>query len=261
MFYKEEKTGVIYFKSSILDNDNLVHAFSTRIGGATPAPLNSFSLGTAGIAEYKNDIENNRKKICEILELDYNKIVNPEQKHTDNIKIVKTPYDDVSNTDGIITSKKSIILLMLFADCTPIILYEPVEHIVGIIHAGWRGTAKKIAVKAISLMEREFNVSPKGVKAAIGPAIGQCCYPVSYETYIELKKSVDSDYANIFKNIENSEKVKVDLKLLNRMQLQEAGVQDIDVIENCTSCSNSLFYSYRAENGLTGRHGAIASLR
>jgi len=261
MFYLEEKSGVKYLKSDILDHDNLIHAFSTRIGGNTPAPLNSFSLGTAGMNEFKTDVEDNRKKICDVLEIDFNLIINPEQKHTDNIKIVKTPYDDVSNTDGIITSERSLVLLLLFADCTPIILYAPKEQVLGVIHAGWRGTAKKIAHKAISLFESEFNVSPDSIKAAIGPTIGQCCYPVSSETYFELKKTINSNYANIFKNIENSDKVKVDLKLLNCKQLQEAGVQDIDVLKDCTSCNNSLLYSYRADNGQTGRHGAIASLR
>jgi YfiH family protein len=261
MFYIKEKSGIKYLKSDILDNANLVHAFSTRIGGNTPAPLNSFSLGTTGMTEFKNSINDNRKKICEVLGIDHNRIINPEQKHTDNIKIVKTHYEDVSNTDGIITAAKGLVVLLLFADCTPIILYAPKEQVIGVIHAGWRGTAKKIARKAISLFESEFNVSPNSVKAAIGPAIGQCCYPVSYETYFELKNTINSNYDNIFKYTENSDKVKIDLKLLNFTQLREAGVQDIDVLEDCTSCNNSLFYSYRAENGKTGRHGAIASLR
>lgn len=261
MFYIKEESSVQYLKSSILEHDNLVHAFSTRIGGVTPDPMNSFSLGTAGNEEFRNYVEDNRKKICEVLQVDYHRIINPEQKHTDNIKIVSSPFDDVSNTDGLITSEKNLVLLLLFADCTPIILYAPKEHVVGVIHAGWRGTAQKIAHKAITLFASEFNVTPETVKAAIGPAIGQCCYPVSRETYLELKKSINSDYDNIFKNIENSDKVKVDLKMLNRLQLIEAGVRDIDVIKDCTNCKNALFYSYRADNGHTGRHGAIASLR
>ncbi|MDD3012961.1 MAG: peptidoglycan editing factor PgeF [Candidatus Gastranaerophilales bacterium] len=261
MFYTVEKSGVKYLKSDILEHDNLIHAFSSRIGGNTPVPLNSFSLGTAGMMELKNHIENNRKKICDVLEIDYSKIINPEQKHTDNIKIVKTQYDNVSNTDGIITSEKGLVILLLFADCVPIILYAPKEKVLGVIHAGWRGTAKKIAGKAISLFESEFNVSPNSVKVAIGAAIGQCCYPVSAEIYLELKNTIISNYDNIFRNIEDSDKVKVDLKMLNSQQLQESGVQEIDILKDCTSCNNSLFYSYRADNGQTGRHGAIVSLR
>jgi len=261
MFYTEEKSGVKYLKSSILDYDELIHAFTTRIGGITPAPMDSFSLGTAGMAEFKNHVKDNRKKICEILNIDYSRIINPEQKHTDNIKIVKTPYDDISSTDGIITSQKNLVLLLLFADCTPIIIYAPKEQVLGIIHAGWRGTAKKIAHKAINLFKSEFDISPDSLKAAIGPAIGQCCYPVSVETYFELQKTINCNHVNIFKNIEDSDKVKVDLKLLNYQQMAEAGIQNIDLFEDCTSCNNSLFYSYRAENGQTGRHGAIASLR
>jgi len=261
MFLLREKSNVKYLQSSILASENLVHAFTTRIGGSTPAPMDTFSLGTAGMTEFQEYVSNNRRKICEVLKVDFNKIVNPEQKHTDNIKIVKTSFDDVSNTDGVITFERELVLLLLFADCTPIILYAPKEHIVGVIHAGWRGTAKKIACKAISIFKEEFNVSPDTIKAAIGPAIGQCCYPVSEETYFELKNSVSSGYDNIFKITDNTDKVKVDLKLLNQQQLIEAGVSDIDVLNDCTSCKNSLYYSYRANNGVTGRHAAIASLR
>jgi YfiH family protein len=262
MFYSEEKSGIKYFQSSLLKDENLVHAFSTRIGGNTPAPMNSFSLGTAGMIEFQNQIDTNRKNLCDALKIDFNKIINPEQKHTDNIKMVKDVSDDVSNTDGIITDKKELVLLLLFADCTPIILYAPDESVLGVIHAGWRGTAKQIVPKAVKLFEQEFNISPKKIKAAVGAAIGQCCYPVSQETYIELKNSVCSkNHDNIFKQIDNSDKVKVDLKRLNYYQLIESGVINVDISDVCTSCNNSLYYSYRADNGLTGRHGAIASLR
>ena len=261
MFYLEEKSNVKFLKSDILENENLVHAFTTRIGGNTPAPLDSFSLGTAGMAEYQEQVNKNRQTICDVLNLDFNKIINPEQKHTDNIKIVKSVSDDVSNTDGVITSTKNLVLMLLFADCTPIILYAPKEQVVSVVHAGWRGTAKKIAVKAINLFKHEFNIEPSAIKAAIGPAIGQCCYPVSSDTYIELKNSINFDCDNIFTNKSNSDKIRVDLKLLNRQQLIESGVRDVDVLDDCTSCKNSLYYSYRAENGVTGRHAAIASLR
>ena len=261
MFYSEEKDQVKYLKSSVLDNNDLIHAFTTRFGGSTPEPLDSFSLGIAGITDFKYYIEENKKTICNVLNLDYTKIINPEQKHTDNIRIVTSINDDVSNTDGVITNVQGLILLLLFADCTPIILYAPKERVIGVIHAGWRGTAQKIAYKAINLFEKKFNVPPSSIKAAIGPSIGQCCYPVSEEVALELRKSINHNYGKIFKNEENSDKVGVNLKKLNARQLEEAGVKDIDISGNCTKCESSIFYSYRASGGKTGRHGAIASLK
>ncbi|MFH0702691.1 MAG: peptidoglycan editing factor PgeF [bacterium] len=246
MFYFEEKENIKYFKSSILDDEGFTHAFSTRI--------NNLNLR----------VEQNRKKICEILNLDHNQIIIPEQKHTDNIKIIKNLNDDISETDGIITAAPHLAVILLFADCVPIILYASKERVFGVIHAGWRGASKKIVSKAINIFYKDFNINPNTIKAAIGPAIGQCCYPVSIETAFELKKSINKNHDNIFISSKNSDfsfKVNVDLKKLNALQLFEAGVEKIDILDDCTSCKNSMFYSYRAEKGKTGRHGAIASLK
>lgn len=261
MFYTEEKSNIKYKKSSVLENENLVHAFTTRIGGNTPYPLNTFSLGMAGQFELKSHVLDNRQKICEILGLDYGQMINPDQQHTDNIKIVTGVNDDVSATDGVITRTSGLVLMLLFADCTPIILFAPKEKVLGIIHAGWKGTAKKIASKAVSIFQKDFNVDPNTINAAIGPAIGQCCYPVSIEVAEELKKSIKKNHDNIFKNNENDSKINVDLKRLNARQLIETGVTNIDISDDCTSCQNLLFYSYRADKGKTGRHAAIASLK
>lgn len=261
MFYLKEKSGIKYYKSSILDDNNLIHAFTTRIGGNTPIPLDSFSLGTTGKDEYKSHIIENRVKVCQILGLDNDRIINPDQQHTDNIKIVSAMEDDLSNTDGVITSIPGMVLMLLFADCVPIVIYAPKEKVIGVIHAGWRGTAKKIAQKAISILDKHFNADTAGIKVAIGAAIGQCCYPVSEEVALELRKSINENYDKIFKKEENSNLIRVDLKRLNAQQLIESGIKNIDILDDCTSCKNSLFYSYRAEKGNTGRHSAIASLK
>lgn len=261
MFYPEEKSGIKYFKSSLLEDDNLIHAFTTRIGRDTPPPMQDFSLGLAGIQELEPYVRENRKRICNVLELDNNKIINPDQQHTSNIKIVTDVNTDLTATDGIITATPGLVLMLLFADCTPIIIYAPKERSLAVIHAGWRGTAQKIAHKAISILDKQFNVDLNSVKAAIGPTIGQCCYPVSTDAALELKKSINQNYDKIFRNEENTEEIKVDLKRLNAQQLLESGITNIDILDNCTSCNNSLFYSYRKEKGKTGRHSAIASLR
>ncbi|EKE02916.1 MAG: hypothetical protein ACD_20C00316G0014 [uncultured bacterium] len=260
MFYLEERSGIKYYKSGILDDANLIHAFTTRIGGNTPEPFNSFSLGTANQPEFKPYVIENRKKICGILDLNYDLIVNPDQQHTDNIKIVTDINDDVSSTDGVISAVPGIVLMMLFADCTPIIIYAPKERVVGVIHAGWRGTARGIVKKAINILTSEFNTDVEGIKVAIGPTIGQCCYPVSSEVALELANSISENHSSIFKSEAGIDKVQVDLKKLNAQQLIESGIINIDTLDDCTSCKNSLFYSYRKDNGKTGRHSAIASL-
>lgn len=262
MFYEEKKSELTFYKSSLIDESKVIHAFTTRTGGNTPDPMATFSLGTSGYSELKNYVEENRKRVCDVLGLNSEKIIIPDQKHTNNIKVVSNVNDDVANTDGLITAIPGLVLMLLFADCTPIILHATDKNILGVIHAGWRGTAKKIAQEAIRIMVTQFNVDAKQVKACIGQAIGSCCYEVSLEVAEELKTSVNENHANIFINSPNDkEKILVDLKRLNAQQLLEMGVREIDVIDKCTSCNVDIFYSYRAENGKTGRHSAIASLK
>lgn len=246
MFFIEEKLSIKYYKSSLLEDDSLVHAFTTRMAFDESHDLSD---------------SKNRKKICDALSLNHNLIINPKQQHTSNVKVITGIDDDISNTDGVITSEPELVLMLLFADCVPIMLYAPKERVIGVIHAGWRGTAKKIAHEAISIFTENFNVDAKEIKAAIGAAIGQCCYPVSKSVAWELQKSVNENCGKIFKDIENTDEVKVDLKKLNAQQLIEAGVSEIDTLEICTSCNTDSFYSYRAENAKTGRHAAIASLK
>jgi len=256
-----EQSVIKYHKSSILEDESLVHAFTTRIGGTTPPPLNTFSLGTAGMNEYKPYVEANRESICKILGLDKSLIINPSQEHTDNIKVVRDLNQDLSSTDGVITDVKGLVLLLLFADCVPIIIYSKKKEIVGVIHAGWRGTAKKIAAKAVKIFINEFNADPEELTAAIGPSIGQCCYPVGNEAAEELAQTITNNHDKIFKKEPEADKIKVDLKEINSEQLKESGVLNIDISPHCTCCLNTLFYSYRADKGITGRQGAIAALK
>jgi len=261
MFYFQEKQNINIYKSSIFDHENIIHGFTIRNGGKTPFSSVNFSMGTAGNPELLSSVEENRKKICKILGLNHENLIIPEQKHTDNIKIVSSTDDDVSNCDGLITEVPELVLMLLFADCVPVIIYAPDRHVISVVHAGWRGTAKSIVKKAVNILETEFNADIKKLKAVVGPAIGKCCYPVSNEVSEELEITITKDCDNIFtRNMKDINLIDVDLKKLNARQLEESGVINIDVSDNCTCCMNSVFYSYRAENGKTGRHAAIASL-
>jgi YfiH family protein len=260
MFYQEVKSGIKYFKSSVLDDSGLVHGFSTRIGGNDPEPVNSFTLGSGGVEEFEQYADKNRKKFCDALGLNHKNLIMPEQKHTSNIQVVTSIEQKFfPETDGLITNIPDIPIMLLFADCVPVIMYSPKYKVVGVIHAGWRGTASKIVIKALKIFKERFKIEPDKIKSAIGPAIGQCCYPVSGEVARQLRSTLKNDCDSIF-TIQNSEKTNVDLKLLNALQLKENGVSNIDITGDCTNCKNSLFYSYRADGGKTGRHCAVVCL-
>ncbi len=263
MFYFQKTNNINLYKSSIFDDEKLKYAFTTRTGGNTPFPLATFSMGTAENPELLTYVEENRKQVCNILGIKYENLVIPEQKHTENIKIISSPNEDISNCDGLITEIPELVLMLLFADCVPVIIYAPDKHVISVVHAGWKGTAKSIVQKTISLMEKEFNIDINKLKTAIGPAIGKCCYPVSLEVANELINTVEEKSSmELFtkNNINADNLVNIDLKKINAQQIRENGVINIDISDNCTSCMNSVFYSYRAEKAKTGRHAAIASL-
>ena len=182
----------------------------------------------------------------------YPEYIYPQQTHSDHIEIVDERLE-YPETDGLIITKKDTPIALRFADCTPIIFYDTKNKIGAISHAGWRGTAQKIGPKTISKMEANFSSKPEDIIAIIGPAIGLCCYEVSGEVRGKLLETV-ADTTNLIQG------KNVDLKQINKRQLEEIGVTKIDVCPYCTSCNNDLFYSYRKENGTTERHYAVLML-
>ncbi len=174
--------------------------------------------------------------------------VTPTQTHSDHIEFVDERYE-YPDTDGLILAKPNQACYLRFADCTPLIFYNPVTKIGAVSHAGWRGTAAKIGVKTIE----KIGGNPKDIITVIGPAIGLCCYEVSDDVRGKLLETVQNkDGLTNGKN--------VDLKGINARQLQEIGVNKIDICPYCTSCNNDMFYSYRKENGTNERHYAFLML-
>lgn len=175
------------------------------------------------------------------------RVISPVQTHSDNVEFVdaRTDYPSV---DGLIITKPQDAIYLKFADCTPLIFYDKKQNIAAVSHAGWRGTAQKIGVKTVSKM----NSDPKDIIALIGPAISLCCYEVSEDVRDKLLNTVKQT-DGLFKGRN------VDLKKINARQLEEIGVEKIDICPYCTSCNNDLFYSYRKENGTPQRHYAFAA--
>ena len=184
--------------------------------------------------------------------LETNRLIRPEQTHSDNIGIVDY-RNEYPNTDALILAEKDTTICLKFADCTPIILYDTENKIGAISHAGWKGTASKIGQKTVLKMQEKFSTKPENVIAIIGPTISLCCYEVSEDVKEKLLSTV-TNREGLFIN------KKVDLKGINAQQLKEIGVNQIDICPYCTSCNNDKFYSYRKENGTPNRHYAMLSI-
>ena len=168
-------------------------------------------------------------------------------------KVIKNKYF-YKETDGLIIESKGAAF-MNFGDCVPLVFY--CDKVAMISHAGWRSTAQSMAKVSVKKLVKEYNFKPKDIKVVIGPAICKSCYNVGKDVYKELYKTVENPKDFFAKKEDN---FFIDLKGINKQQLIESGVEQIDVCPYCTACGEKLFYSYRYENQTGYRHSAVVKL-
>ena len=245
MFYFEKINGKTVMKSDILSG--VEHFFTTRE-----------SFIKTKESEFQKTTDENKKMFCEVLNIDYENFVNPSQTHSVNIKTAKVGQKDYPECDGLILDNFEQAIFLNFADCTPVIFYDEKLNIGAVSHAGWRGTAGEISKLTVEKMINDFGSKPVDIIAAIGPAISMCCYNVG-EDVLEKLLSTVKDKNGVFEKRENE--YFVDLKEINKRQLEQSGVKNIDVCPYCTVCDNDMFFSYRKENATTNRHSAILKLK
>jgi YfiH family protein len=261
--------GVWYGTFSSFPNELVNHAISTRFGGTSEPPFHTMNLAMHN-GDSLEKVILNRKIFCGSIGLDSDTLTTAEQIHSDNILYVnksnvgkgaKFYADAIKTTDALITDCKNIPLMLFFADCVPVIIVDPVNKAIGISHAGWKGTVKKIAQKTVLAMGQQFNTKSQDCLIGIGPSIGACCYEVDDGVVKQFQQSFGEE-ANIFiKPFEN--KWTLDLWMANKLQLIEIGIkaENIDNSNICTACNSKIFFSYRADQGRTGRIAAVISLK
>lgn len=251
----------LVFAPSLLELDFVTHAFTTRVGGQTPAPYDFFNLGgSIGGDEFKRDAKENRLKLCDGLSINYSDLVVPGQVHSRNVELIdqRSQIPDLKGVDGLVTSRAQTPLLLHFADCVPVIVVDKLAKVIGIFHAGWRGTAQSIVSHGVKRMIEDLNANPTNMVGVVGPAIGPCCYPTSDEVAQALSDTVN-DAAMLIGS--NGSQPTPDIKAFNALQLLESGIQEVDVSDYCTACNPAMFYSHRQSGGTTGRQGALVSMR
>ncbi len=281
----------------------LVHGFSTRVGGSSRA----FGKADLNLGFTKDDahaaVERNRaaflrelgavtqkrrssKPSSRIAATSLWPLITLRQIHSDIIHCVaSTPAGPLSG-DGLITATPGLLLAIQTADCLPVILVDTKRHAVGVFHAGWRGTVKRIVEKGVGEMYRHFGTRPRDLKAAIGPGVHGCCYEVGEEVRIKFESQFAYAVASLFREVKDSDPVRekypllfltarapghselpkkifLDLVEANRQQLTAAGVpkKSIESSPFCTNCHPELLFSYRAERGNTGRMMGVAGIR
>lgn len=247
MFYFDDFFGKKVLKSDLLEG--VEHFFTTR----------DFILTPGECVEFQDLATQNRDYLCKNFNIEFKNLITSKQIHSDNIIIADSQTNFYDNCDSLITDIENTALLLNFADCVPIILFDSKNNVASVVHAGWRGTANEIVKKTVLKMIDIFNSEPKFIKAVIGPCIGKCCFSTDKDVFDKLVKDpVQEESAYSYNEKQN--KYNIDLKLLNKKQLLDTGVVEIDVSDYCTSCMSDIFFSYRKESGRTARHSAIIKL-
>ncbi len=243
MFYTDKVMNKQVVKSDFLGDIN--HFFTTR----------ELILKTKESDDKVALSLNYRRELKEIFQLEY--LVTSKQIHSDNIEIVKDGIVDYPDSDALILADFKNGIFLNFADCVPIILYDSNNNIASIVHSGWRGTVKQIVKKTVLKMKNDFNSNPKDIIGVIGPCICYKCFETSEEIMYMLEKSInDSSYCEY-----RNGKCYANLPLINKIQLNQAGVEKIDVSPFCTCCNNDMFPSYRKNQGTTDRLSAFITLK
>jgi polyphenol oxidase len=253
LILKSSNNVDFFYSKGMSINNDIKHFFSTRIGGVSGEVYHSLNLGIYTSDQDKN-LTANFNNIFEAAGMDNNKIIYLRQVHSDIFHMVdELNYNDIIGKEGdaIITASKGIAIGVFTADCVPILLGDENKKIIAAIHAGWRGTNLRIVHKVIKYMIDVLGASPHNIKAALGPCIQKCCFEVKKEVALEFKYSWKIN-----------EKWYVDLIMENIAQLAEMGIpmENIETGNLCTVCNSGLFFSYRRDNGSTGRLGAFIQM-
>jgi purine-nucleoside/S-methyl-5'-thioadenosine phosphorylase / adenosine deaminase len=280
----------------------LVHGFSTRVDGFSRAyGKNALNLGFTKDDD-RASVERNRAAfLSELGAISKPRrgsrkagtslwpLITLRQIHSDIIRRVDSipgsPSKEPLSGDGLITATPGLLLGIQTADCLPVILVDSKRHAIGVFHAGWRGTLKRIVEKGVGEMHRCFGTNPRDLKATIGPGIQGCCYEVGEEVRTKFESQFEYG-ASLFREIKESDPVRekypllflsarapghsdlpkkifLDLVEANRQQLLAVGVpaKGIEASPLCTNCNPELLFSYRAEHGKTGRMMGVAGIR
>lgn len=258
MSIKNKRYGKVEYLKA--DGIKAPHCFTTRIGGVSEGIWGSMNLGIHRGDDPENVAENYRI-LGKCIGFELEDLVLTRQTHSSIVrKVGRTDCNGIDNrdypeSDALITNEPGVALVVFTADCTPILLHDPVTGAVGAVHAGWRGTASGIVAKAVEAMAAEYGCNPADIHAAIGPNISQCCFETDKEVPDAMIAALGDDAKEFIE--QRGEKYFVDLKEMNCLWLEKAGVRQIEISISCTACRPDRFWSHRVTHGERGSQGAI----
>lgn len=259
MYFHSQRSVPYYTFPTFEAFPSLVHGVLTRRGGVSPAPWDSLNLGWT-VGDAAENVETNYRCWTHSFGLERDSLTTTWQVHSADILLAGNGRrgGSLGRADGLVTRTPGIPLVQRYADCTPILAYDPVQHACGIAHAGWQGTVRRCAEALIRTMQGEMGSDPADIIAAVGPAIGPCCYEIGAEVITAVQDS-QSDPASLLTPT-RPEHARFDLWEANARQLRECGVEQIEIAGMCTACQRDIFFSHRGDKGRSGRFAAFVML-
>ena len=262
MFIETNENGLITMRSSLI---GAKHAFTTRYGGVSGGEFATLNLGS-NRGDEPEAVRENYRRICALFGVDENGACVTNQVHKADVRTVSSADKHVClgdvpyRADGIVTAEKGLPIFCFTADCVPVLLWDAEGRAIGAVHCGWRSSVGDILKNALDAMTA-LGAEIPAIRAAIGPAIGRCCF----ETDDDVPEAIDAwlggDTEGLFTKRADG-KTLVDLRAANARRLMRLGVpsENIDVSDECTFCSHDKYWSLRYTKGRRGSQGAVIML-
>ena len=253
--------GLRYYTFESFPANRVEHGLYTRLGGKSQGPYQALNLGGTVCAR-PEDVPASHQRLFESFSRPFESRFDVWQVHGKTMLTADQPRPQNQKhqpADGIFTDNPEVTLLMRFADCVPLVYYDPRKHVVGLVHAGWQGTLQQIAAEGVRLLQEKYNSNPKDVIVGIGPSICGECYQVREDVYQQFLSAFGQDANEFFTRRESG--LYLDLWAANIYTLKQAGVRQIENAGLCTAEHVDEWYSYRKEKGVTGRFGVVIALK
>lgn len=268
-----EKNGISYITFSVFDSYKITAAVSARKGGVSTGSFASLNMSFASGDDPANVLEN-RKKFLTALHIDPTQLICCNQIHGTNVVTVgrelcgrgsDTTKEAIEACDGIMTNEPGVPISMNFGDCTPLLFFDPVHQVIAVSHGGWRGTAQNIVAVTLQKMHSSYGTCISDVHAAVGPAIGKCCFEVGQDVIDAFLSIFSQENIKALSTDDGDGKYHFDLPAANKKLMLKAGIlpENLEVSDLCTCCHEDLFYSYRRSSKAgekSGRHMAVMQL-
>lgn len=262
MFIEENQNGLIYMRSSLIAAK---HAFTTRFGGVSGGEFATLNLGS-NRGDDPEAVRENYRRVCALFGADENGACVTNQVHKNDVRVVTgadrhiclgpVPYE----ADGLVTAEKGLPIFCFTADCVPVLLWDREGRAIGAVHCGWRSSVGDILNSALEAMG-SLGAEPSAIRAAIGPAIGSCCFETDNDVPEAITAWLKGDTEGLFTKRADG-KTLVDLRGANARRLMQLGVpaEDIDVSDECTFCSHDKYWSHRYTRGRRGSQASVIML-